>query len=157
MAKVKMQTPNQAVLDAQARRQASQGASASNIEWYIKEVSNKITMTLEQRMRIAVEYLRSKTVKNISIPVVMGVGPLGGKVVIERSKPGEYPRAETTMLMKTLFGEVVKNVNGSISGYVGTPMHYAIPLELELDRSFLLRTFVEEKSRITRLLTGPIV
>lgn len=150
----KMQTPNAAVLSARARRDSSQAVSASNIEWYIKEVSDKITMTLERRMQVTVEYLRSKVVKNISKPVDIVVGPKGGKNIV-RSKPGEFPRADTTMLMKTVFGDVKKTKTG-VSGYLGTPMSYGPTLELEMERQFLTRTLYEEKPTVVRLLTGPI-
>lgn len=152
----KLQQPNPQVLQARARRKNAAAQNAANIEWYIKEVSDKVTMTLKQRMEIAVEYTRTKVVKNLSVPVVYGISSKGNKIVVERSKKGEFPRAETTMLMKTIFGDVRHNQNGSISGYVGTPIDYGVRLELEMDRSFLVRTLMEEKQTITKLLTGPI-
>lgn len=147
--------PNQAVLDARARRPQAGAQDAINIEWYIKNVSDKVTMTMRQRMQVTLEYLRSKVVKNISLPVGYSISKTGRKYVSQRSVPGEYPRAETTMLMKTVFTDI-KEKGGQINGYIGSPMDYAIPLELEMDRSFLVRTLNEERSTITRLLTGPI-
>lgn len=151
-----VQKPNKAVLAARARRKNAGAQNAENIEWFIEEVSNKIAMTLEQRMRIAVEYLRTKVVKNISRPVTIKIGPKGGKIVTDRSKPGEFPKAETTMLMKTVFQDVKTHQDGSVSGYVGTPLDYGLTLETEMDRSFLIRTLNEERGTVTRLLTGPI-
>lgn len=144
---------NLAVEAARVRRREHQAQEFSSTEYFINEVSDKIHMTLEQRMRVAVEYLRTKVTKNISIPVERDM--LGN--VTQRSLPGEYPRMETRMLQKTIFGETVVKSKHSIQGYLGTPMWYAIPLELEMNRSFLLRTFNEELGRVKRILTGPIV
>lgn len=149
-------SPNAAVLAAKARRAAGKGKASLNIEWFIEEVSKKVDLTMHQRVKIATEFLRSRILKNISRPVTKGTGPRGGKVVFNRSKPGEYPKAETTQLMKTLIAGVRTDANGQPSGYVGTPLDYGLILETRMDRSFLVRTLNIEKPRLTKILTGPI-
>ena len=146
--------PNEAVIAARQRRAANSHKDLTRIDWYIENVSDKIAMTMKQRMGIVLEYLLTRTKKNISIPVQIVVGPRGGQHV-ERSKPGEFPRLDTTMLQKTLFTDIKEDEKG-IHGYLGTPMEYALPLELDMDRSFLRRTLNEERGRITKILTGPI-
>ena len=147
--------PNQAVVAARQRRASRSGSDDVRIDWYIENVSNKIKMTLKQRMGIALEHLLSKTKKNISQPVTVGTGPRGGRVVTDRSVPGEFPKLEYGMLQKTLFTDIQEDKN-NINGYLGSPLPYSIPLEMDLNRSFLRRTLNEEQSRITRILTGPI-
>ncbi len=142
--------PSAAVVAAQARRAARGNVS---VKWFDKEVIGKVNLTNRQRMRVATEFLKSTVVKNISKPV----GKTGSPVrITERSKPGEFPRADTTQLMKTIFGEVVtvgKNVH---DGIIGTPLDYGLILETRRDRSFLKRTLDENRTTVTKILTKPI-
>jgi len=105
---------------------------------------------------VAVVFLQDAIVKNISVPVVKKIVN-GRTIVTKRSKPGEFPRADTTQLMKTIFNDVVDYGNGVIHGYVGTPLGYGLELETLKQRQFLTRTLNEEIGNITGLLTGPIV
>lgn len=146
-----------AVQAARARRLARADRDIVRFEWFLREVNDKINLNLRQRMQLATAYLLSKVVKNISVPVVRGTGVKSGRVVVvERSKPGEFPRAETTQLMKTVFSDVVETSPGNFDGYVGTPLDYGLILETQMNRSFLVRTLNEEKDVITRMLTGRI-
>ena len=126
-------------------------------EWFIDKVNGSIDLTIRQRIVLATEWLRNKTVLNISKPVVKEVRPRTGggqhTVVTERSKPGEYPRADTTLLRKSIFGIVEETEPHIFDGYVGTPVEYSVRLELQLDRSFLLRSIKEEKNNLIKLLT----
>lgn len=148
-------TPSDAVRDALNRR-ASGGADV-RIEWYIKNVSDKVELTMQQRTKLATELVRSKVVKNISRPVTVGTSSGGRRVVKDRSKPGEFPKADTTALMKSIFGEVRKEPEGW-TGYVGTPLDYGLFLEVSprLNRSFLLRTLRECQPLIKRIFEGPM-
>lgn len=144
-----------AVAAARSRRAGRAGRTAVEIESYVDEVSKRIDMTLKQRMTIAVTFLQDRIVKNISIPVTKEVA--GGRTrVTERSKPGEFPRADTTQLMKSIFWDVREDGPGQIAGFVGTPVWYSIPLETMMDRRFLTRTLDEERGSVVRILTGPI-
>lgn len=137
---------------AAARQRRSSAAATDNvrIQWFIKQVEQAINLPIQKRVKIATELIRDQVVKNISIPVKR----LPGSVV--RSKPGEYPRADTTLLMKTIFGETNSPRRGVYMGFVGTPIDYGLKLEIKMNRSFLLRTFNLHKSNIIKLLTGPI-
>ena len=73
-----------------------------------------------------------------------------------RSKPGEFPHAETTQLLKTIFGEVRQTARGVWDGFIGTPLSYGLILEIKMNRSFLVRSLNEERGNIKRILTGPI-
>ncbi len=148
--------PSAAVEAARARRAGRAGAGAVETEWFVKEVSDKVSLTMKQRVGIATELLKSKVVRNISTAVVKGTGPRGGRVVTGRSKPGEYPHAETTQLLKTVFSDVRETSRGVWDGFVGTPLDYGVILETMMHRSFLVRTLNEERSKIQRILTGPI-
>ncbi len=147
--------PSAAVLAARGRSSAGAAGGKARIEWFIKNVTNKVELSMKKRVKIATALLYSQTTKNISRPVTKGTGPRGGRVVTDRSKEGEFPKADTTQLMKTLI-EDVRQVGGVWTGHVGTPLDYGVILETKMNRSFLVRTLNENRSNITRILTGPI-
>jgi len=113
-------------------------------------------MTMKAKVMQATEYLKSKVVDNISRSVTKGVGPRGGRVVTDRSQAGEFPKAETEQLLRTIFGEVRQAGTGVWDGYIGTPLDYGLILETRMGRSFLKRTRDEERPVLMRMLTGPI-
>lgn len=143
-----------AVAAAQARRGQRTDVE---VQWFIRQVQQRVTLHMRSRVTIAAEYLKSKVVRNISRPVTKLTGPRGGRVVTNRSKPGEFPKAETSQLMRTIFADV-KGHGDTVDAYVGTPLDYGLILETSprLDRSFLRRTFNEEQSNIKRILTVPV-
>ena len=124
--------------------------SGARTKWFINEVTDKISLTMHQRVTIATSMLHSQMVKNIS----KSVGRSGGRVT-SRSRPGEFPRADTTQLMKTLFFDVRK-VGRSAEGSVGTPLDYGVILELHMDRSFMVRTFNDMLPTLRRIITKQI-
>lgn len=128
----------------------------ARIEWYIRNVSDKVSMTMKARVTLATQLVKTKVVHNISRPVTRGTGPRGGKVVTDRSKPGEFPKAETTRLLKDVFSEVRRSSKGIYDGVIGTTLDYGLILETRMNRSFLKRTLDEERPTVMRLLTGPI-
>jgi len=147
----------QAVERARVRRVSAAQARLRRDEWFIKERLNEIQLTLWQRIRIAVMFVKTKVVLNISKPVTRGISARTGRVVvIERSKPGEYPRADTTLLMKSIFTDTVKTSPGVVDGFIGSPVWYGLVLETKLDRRFLTRTLFEQQDRIRQILSGPI-
>lgn len=73
-------------------------------------------------------------------------------MVTNRSKPGEFPKADYPLLMKTIFGEVITTSPGVYDGFVGTPLDYGLILETRLDRAFLTRTFNEELDALRRII-----
>ncbi len=132
------------------------------IEWFDKKVASQIHLTLVQRVGLAGQLVRDKTVINLSTPVrkikrKLTRGPNKGKTRTRvdpdsRSKPGEFPRADTTRLMKSVsFSQV------GTEARIGTNLEYGLLLETELNRSFLVRTLNELRSTIKKILTKRIV
>ena len=146
-------------LAARARRVAAKGAGEVQIEWFIREVAEKFAITMRRRIEMATFMVKDKVVKNISRPVTKTKGSRSGRIVVSnRSKGGEFPKADTTQLMKGIFAGVRQISEGNFEGYVGTPLDYGAILETNkrLNRSFLVRTLREEQSKVNRILTGPI-
>ena len=144
---------------AQARRAAGAVQAEARLEWFGSEVMAGANLNLKQRMEIVTEYLRSKTVTNISRPVTKTKGKRSGRIVVtNRSKSGEYPKADTTQLLKSIAKDVRVIGRDVVDGYIGTPLDYGLILETSkrLNRSFLTRTFREERGRVIRMLTGRV-
>jgi hypothetical protein len=128
---------------AMARRMA---ATSTQLKWYGDRVIADTKLTVSQKLDIAAELLRNAVVRNISRPVFkyrkkMTRGPRKGQTVTvvdpaSRSKPGEYPKAETTRLMTDIF----RDRAGELRRRIGTTLDYGLLLELEMDRSFLRKT-----------------
>lgn len=150
-------TVPKSVEQGRARRAATADQRAAKVEWFIKEVSENIRLPLKKRVQIATQFLQDRIVKNISVSVII-ISKNGRSYTDEtsRSAPGEFPRAETTQLMKSIFSEVREPQQGIIEGYVGTPIDYGVILELEMDRSFMVRTLNEEQTKLIAIMTGPI-
>jgi len=127
------------------------------VEWLGDQFARGFRATLEARVRLAAQLIRDKAVINVSTPVHKYKGPQGGIVVDEdsRSEPGEYPHAETTLLMTTIFYQRQARTRGRISFIVGTPLDYGLILETVMDRSFLKRTMDEMQPALRRILVGP--
>lgn len=148
----------QAIEAARARRVASAGMREAKTEWFIDEVSQTVRMSLKSRVRLATELVKNRVIRNISRPVTKTVVKSGGRsktIVSNRSKPGEFPKADTTHLMKTIFSAYTEE-NGLYTGHVGTPVDYGVILELRMARSFLVRTLRESYNDVLRILSGPI-
>lgn len=149
-----------AIEGARARRVYTAAARESETQWFIKEVSEHVALNMRKRVRLATELVKNRVIKNISRPVtktvVRGRDGKSYTRVTNRSKPGEYPKADTTLLLKTIFSDYKQNSEGSFEGYIGTPLSYGLILELEMNRSFLVRTLNESRNDITRILTGPL-
>jgi len=132
------------MLAARARRMLR---FESRLEWYGDRVLNNIHQGLESRLKICGQLLRDKTVINISIPVVKEKSANGTIIVTERSKPGEFPRADTTRLMKDIFWELHSEAREQYVD-VGTTLDYGLYLEMYMNRSFLRRTFFELQEQL---------
>jgi len=72
-----------------------------------------------------------------------------GRVTV-RSLPGQFPRAETTLLLKSIFWQR----KSKLRRWIGTSLDYGLHLEVNprLDRSFLLRTINENNRFIRRYM-----
>jgi len=113
-------------------------------------------MTMKQRVKLATHLLQDKVVRNISRPVTKTTGPRGGRRITDRSKAGEFPKADTTQLMKSIFSEVRETGPGYFDGFVGTTLDYGAILEVRMNRSFLVKTLNEELGKVRRILSGPM-
>ena len=135
------------------------------VNWLGDRVRRMVHMGMEQRLKVTAQLLRDRVVINISIPVVKekrkvtATDPVTGRsrtttktVVTERSKPGEFPRADTTRLMKDIFWELRLE---EFSARVGTTLDYGLQLELHMRRSFLRRTLIETQHQLGVILASP--
>ena len=147
--------PVPAVTLARKRRPELRAGQEIRIDWFADDVLAEIQANMEVRVGVATELLKSQTIKNISKPVTKTIGPLGGRVVTDRSEPGEFPRADTGLLMKSILSDV-RQVGGDWQGVIGTTLDYGVILEVRMGRSFLRRTLNEEAPRLRRILAGPI-
>ena len=146
-----------AIEAGRARRSAAAAAGLVRVEWFIKEVNQKVKISMKNRVRIATALLKDKVVRNISRPVTKGTtGPRGGKLVTNRSKEGEYFKAETTQAMKSVFSQVIESSSGVYDGYVGVPLSYPVILETKRNRKFLAASLNEERGRVNAILSGPL-
>jgi hypothetical protein len=135
-----------------ARARREQRFSA-RVTWLGDRLLQGLQLTMQQRVRVAAQLLRDKIVINLAQPVRKY--KVGGRTVVDpasRSKPGEFPRADTTRLMKDIFYEM-RSAGAIITAIVGTSLMYGVRLELEMDRSFLRRTLYEFEPTIRMILT----
>lgn len=155
-----MATPQQQI-DALARRKARFDA---RVQWFGDRVAAGVRIGMRARLRIAAQMLRDKVVINLSTPVrkYKSRGRQGRNASgqftrrssrtrvdpASRSKPGEFPRADTTRLMKDIYFETEEN-----RAIVGTTLDYGLVLEVARNRSFLRRTMDEMTADLTRILT----
>ena len=153
-----MAAPSEEVLKAHAREGAQAQQEYARFKWYAENVLNKVKLGMKERLQIAAAFVHKKTVVNISKPVVVATSKKGIRRVVERSKPGEYPRAETGQLRKTLSHGVTKDNNGEWVGYVSTPLIYGAILEMwePLNRTYMRRTLNEERETVKKILSGPL-
>jgi hypothetical protein len=121
-------------------------------KWRGREATETVARGVQRRVTVATAMLHAQVTKNIS----KSVGRSGGRVT-ERSRKGEYPRADTTQLMKTLFWDVRRS-GASTDGFVGTPLDYGVILEVSkrLDRSYMVRTLMEMRTKLKVQVTKPI-
>ncbi len=127
------------------------------IEWFGKEVNNTISLAMRKRVTVVTKFLQQKVRENISRSVTVSTGPRGGRVVTDRSKPGEFPKKDFGDLHKDIFG-IIKTSRGITDGFVGSTLDYSVFLELspKLNRAFLVPTLFREQSTIKKILTEPI-
>ncbi len=128
----------------------------SKIVWFDAKIQQGLNRTIDQRLTFVAKILRDRAKLNIAIPVLTGIGPRGGRVVVARSQPGEFPRMEFRFLRNTVFMDRPTPT----SARFGTPLLYGLLLEISTSRMakrpWLVRTLDEERSRIISILTAPI-
>ncbi len=127
--------------------------SVSNFQWLGRQTQQKIELDLDKRLNLAALFLRDRVVVNISRPVTKLKRRSTGRTYTDsasRSKPGEFPKADTTRLMKDIFWEK----RAPLQYIVGTTLDYGLILETStrLNRSFLRRTLREQQPAINAIL-----
>lgn len=145
--------------EARTRRQTRMDA---RIRWFSDRFERGLQLTMSQRLRVAVQLLRDQIVINLSTPVVKvrrkrtrdtSWGAKGSSYTwvdpASRSRPGEYPHAETTRLMKDIFYDFPT----PLSAIIGTSLKYGVRLEVLMNRSFLRRTLWEMQPILADILT----
>lgn len=129
----------------------------SRVEWLGDRLTAQVNITMRNRVRLAAQLLRDRVVINLSTPVHKERRTRNGRtvtVVTERSRPGEFPRADTTRLMKDIYYEMRTPMDSpNHDAIVGTTLAYGLALEVQRNRSFLVRTFNESLPLIRRILT----
>lgn len=135
-------------------RQSGNRVPPVRMRWFGGAVLKRINQHVHMNMEDAVEHLRLKVVKNISVPV----GRNEAGQIVQRSVPGEYPRRETGDLINSLITDVGVVEPGVLEGIVGTNITHGVVLELKLslDRTYLKRTLMEEVPILRRILTRPL-
>lgn len=140
----------------------------TRLQWFGERVARNIRIGMTTRLRLAAQLLRDKTVINISRPVTKTPGvptrarrrdpispfaqPKTFTRVTNRSVAGEFPKSDSTLLMKTTFWQMINDETAMI----GTPLHYGLILETRMNRSFLVRTHREFMPTFRRImLSGP--
>lgn len=128
------------------------------VTWLGGNVTRLVNMSSRARLRLAAQLLRDRIVINLSRPVrriqVRSAGRFAGTIVdpTSRSRPGEFPRADTTRLMKSIFYRIEESrPNVAI---IGTDLDYGLILEVFRDRSFLIRTVEETSAQIQGILNA---
>jgi hypothetical protein len=143
-----------AIASAYARREAGAGARSGRFQLFLDRL-DPLKVSLTKRVELAMLYLQTKVVQNISVPVVKEKSKITGRIIVtERSKPGEFPRADTTQLMKTTFVKVKEVSPEIVEGYLGTPLDYGLFLEVMMERQWLTRTMTEEMETIRQIIVG---
>lgn len=114
----------------------------------IDKVMASTQLTVAQRIKIAGQVLADAVKVFLSRPVRKYKGPRSKRIQVDpksRSKPGEYPRADTTRLLKSVYH---KHLPHQIASRVGTNLLYAKILETSMDRSFLRRGLREMRQKM---------
>lgn len=135
------------------------------VQLFIEKVLAKKKILVAQRVQIAGQFLRDMVVVNLSRPVrkikrtrkltdAQGNVTRVTRTVVDpdsRSKEGEFPRADTTRLMKDIFH---KHFPELAESRIGTTLLYGLVLEYKLNRSFLRRTLNEMRQRMLLIIRG---
>jgi hypothetical protein len=147
-------TPTTYSWDTLARWDARRTKLSVRLQTYIDQVLTAKHRTLSQRVRIAGNFLQDRVVANLSRPVYKYRSSRTGRNTVaadSRSKPGEFPRADTTRLLKDIFHQ---HDPDTATSRVGTTLLYGLVLETQLDRSFLRRTLNEMRAQLILIIQG---
>jgi hypothetical protein len=127
-------------------------------------VQKQVIAGMVKRFKVLGEHLKNRHIMELSVPVVKARkkrrrttsrGTKGSSYTYaepdSRSKPGEYPRAETGELRRNTFSEVSLEI-GFIKLEVGTSKKYGEMLETKMDRKGLRATLISSMPDIRKIL-----
>jgi phage gpG-like protein len=137
---------------ASKARKARAGRLKARIDWFGTEAFLEIKLTMVQRVAIAGQLLRDKVVVSLAQPVKK-ITSGSGKTTVDpktRSKPGQFPRADTTRLMKS-----ISYSQKGTEARVGTNVDYGLIHEVG-DRPFLSRSLKAIRAKLIRIMTQTI-
>lgn len=153
---------------ARSRREAQ--FTARLAMWRGDEFQAKLKGKIGAQLMVVGQLFRDKVVINISRPVTKLPGQRRQRRTrrgargstftwvdpSSRSKPGEFPKADTSTLLRSIFSKKAGDKN-TPAVRIGTNLGYGAVLELSprLRRSFLRRTLVESRREIASILTKP--
>jgi hypothetical protein len=162
---------NVATWEVEEQRQAGM---VTTLRWGGEAHQQLLRQNLSGRLALAALLLQKKVQLNLNIPVMKiprirvrntSRFPFGGPVGSQytyvppesRSKPGEFPRADTTLLRDSIFADGPHIDGDRIMYRVGMPLDYGAALELAMDRSFLVRTLDEMWTDLYSIINAPNV
>lgn len=123
------------------------------IDWAGPRVQASMRRGMKTRLALIGSMLGSQVKVNLSVPVLKRKSAKTGKlVVVQRSKPGEFPRLDTGALRRGIFYEMLSDSEVIIA----SDRWYSLPLEQQMERQFLTRSLRENLSHIERILGAPI-
>ena len=139
-------------------------AKGVTVVWNSKIAERQVLIGLVKRMKLLGNHLENAHVIKLSTPVVKkrkkrrrstSRGSKGSTYTYadpsSRSKPGQYPKSETTNLRKSIFSEVEVEPLG-VQLKIGTSVKYGERLETKMDRKGLRSTMIGEAPAIRSLL-----
>lgn len=145
-----------AAVEAASRKQGKYGGRKYEIKWNGARMLKVMELEFSKRLRVASQLVKDQVKRNLSKPVLKYESPKTERIVVlreSRSKPGEFPRQETSTLMRDIFSELVApDAAGLRKAVVGTTLGYGLRLETKMRRSFLRRTLNEMLPTVQRIL-----
>ena len=140
------------------------GGAGAAVSWNSQAVMGPAIRAVIARMKLSGEHLKNAHIMNLSAPVTKikrkrrrttSRGTKGSSYTYvdptSRSKPGEYPRADTGELRRNTFSDV--EVQGPIvTLIVGTSKKYGERLETKMDRKGLRSTLLEELGTVNQIM-----
>ena len=141
---------------------AKVGGVRIDVDWQGDKYKRLFRQRMSRQLASVGRYLRTRTKQNISKRVRRKRSRRTGKLyVVERSKPGEFPRKDKGLLYRqTFWSRVAWNEIIVGSGRFGEARtknnaYYAAILEsAHLNRHFLSRTLLQERKAILAILRG---
>lgn len=143
---------------------AFKGGAGATVKWNSAAVTQPALQAVIARMKLSGEHLKNAHVMNLSTPVTKirkkrrrttSRGAKGSSYTYadpaSRSKPGEFPRAETGELRRNTFSDV--EIGGPVvTLIVGTSKKYGERLETKMGRLGLRATLLAEIGVIQRIM-----